>query len=361
MGALRFNVSDLLEQSGLSMINQQFTLSTRRTRGDRSPQIVLSLAFRYIHRPKTNSYGVHRSLQELHKIMQSTVHNNEKADLPSPSISGIKYADDDSSTATSPAVTLHRRDVNGNSFNTPTSLNGAMSMTPRTKPGVSRSETLPIGGLRPSAIHKADPRPRLQLSLKYNKQTMILSVVVHRVKNLQTGSGGGQFPSPYVKLYTIETSGVVGSNRRVAHSKRKTKSQRERVAPVFEETLEYFLPASDLRSRRLEVSVCSERGVLGRNVALGRCLVSLGPVHTAAFAAAADSQRQESTTVTDWHVLHPGSSRSSPFHRSTAVTRSLASSRSTPSSMGSKSGVAVSMGGPRAPRKTGSGSSLNAL
>ena len=374
LGVLRFNISDLLEQTGLCMTNQQFLLTTRRARGERSPQVVLSLAFRFIHRPKTNSYGVHRSLQELHKIMQSTVDTPKSKD-------GMKFIDDDSSTATSPAVTLNRRDINGNHnpFSSPTSLNGSLlEPNPASRPGqanVHRSETLPIGGLRPSAIHKADPRPRLQLSLKYNKRTMILSVVVHRVKNLQVAhnnSASSLFPWPYVKLYTIETSGV-GSNRRVSRSKRKTKSQKEKIAPVFEETLEYFLPPGDLRSRRLEVSVCSERGLLGRNVALGRCLVSLSPVHASIFAqqspdalfspssSSSGHQPSESSTVTDWHVLHPTASRS-PFHRSTAVTRSLASSRSTPSNVGERRGVAVSMGsGGARSSKSASRSSLNML
>jgi hypothetical protein len=41
-------------------------------RAERSPQITLSMAYRFIHRPKTSSYGVHQSLQDLHKIMTAT-------------------------------------------------------------------------------------------------------------------------------------------------------------------------------------------------------------------------------------------------------------------------------------------------
>ena len=133
-----------------------------------------------------------------------------------------------------------------------------------------------------------------------------------------------------------------------------------RPSPVFEETLEYFLPPGDLRSRRLEVSVCSERGLLGRNVALGRCLVSLAAVHAAIYASPQQKPPQEAATVTDWHVLHPTNS-ASPFHRSTAVTRSLASSRSTPSHMGDhRRPIAVSMGGSK-PRRAESRNSLNAV
>ena len=42
-------------------------------RAERSPQITFSAAFRYIHRPKTSSFGVHQSLQDLHKIMTTPI------------------------------------------------------------------------------------------------------------------------------------------------------------------------------------------------------------------------------------------------------------------------------------------------
>ena len=69
----RFNVSDLLERPSLSIKNSVFTLKTRCARAERNPQITLSAAFRYIHRPKTSSFGVHQSLQDLHKIMTSPI------------------------------------------------------------------------------------------------------------------------------------------------------------------------------------------------------------------------------------------------------------------------------------------------
>ena len=37
---------------------------------------------------------------------------------------------------------------------------------------------------------------------------------------------------------------VSGSNRRLPHTKRKTKTQRQTASPVFEETLEYCLHES---------------------------------------------------------------------------------------------------------------------
>lgn len=69
----RFNVSDLLERPSLSIKSSIFTLTTRNARPEKSPQITFSAAFRYIHRPITSSFGVHQSLQDLHKIMTTPI------------------------------------------------------------------------------------------------------------------------------------------------------------------------------------------------------------------------------------------------------------------------------------------------
>jgi hypothetical protein len=114
-------------------------------------------------------------------------------------------------------------------------------------------------------------------------------------------------PSAYVKTRILERAERPGSNRRLPHTKRKTKTQRQTASPVFEETLEYCLHETDLRYRRLEVSVWhdSRLSVLGLNTVLGRCLVSLDAV-----ASAIDDEKGngvEGTTLTDWHVLsHEG-------------------------------------------------------
>ena len=71
-------------------------------------------------------------------------------------------------------------------------------------------------------------------------------------------------------MYTIEPIGIL-SNKRLNNSKRKTKTLKNSVHPVFEETLDYFVAsASDLKLRRLEISVCSGGGVLGRNIVLAQ-------------------------------------------------------------------------------------------
>ena len=105
---------------------------------------------------------------------------------------------------------------------------------------------------------------------------MTLSVVVHKIRNLHE-TAVTWLPSARVVTRVIEMSGI-SRFRRVVNTKRKTKTQRDNVSPVFEETLEYFLPVGDLKRRRLEVSVYHDSRFpgrfIGRNVVLGRCLVS---------------------------------------------------------------------------------------
>ena len=119
------------------------------------------------------------------------------------------------------------------------------------------------------------PKPKIQLSLKYNLTNMTLSVVVHKIRNLQE-TNITWLPSAKVVTRVIEMNGL-SRFRRVVNTKRKTKTQRHNVSPVFEETLEYFLPVGDVKRRRLEVSVYHDSRFpgrfIGRNVVLGRCLV----------------------------------------------------------------------------------------
>ena len=111
------------------------------------------------------------------------------------------------------------------------------------------------------------------------------------------------------------------SNKRLDNSKRKTKTLKNSVHPVFEETLDYFVPsASDLNLRRLEISVCSDGGVLGRNVVLAHCIVSLRGLHDAIVGNAADKKylgESRTADVTDWYTLTPPKTAMGPDSMST--------------------------------------------
>ena len=60
-------------------------------------------------------------------------------------------------------------------------------------------------------------------------------------------------PSPYVKTYLVEVS--FGKNMRDIYSKKKTKVKKNCVNPIFEETLEYFVPVFSLKCQKIEVSI----------------------------------------------------------------------------------------------------------
>lgn len=119
----------------------------------------------------------------------------------------------------------------------------------------------------------------------------------------------------------------MSSHRRRPNSKRKTTVQKAKANPIYEETLEYFLPPNEMRYRRLEVSVCSSGGLLGRNVVMGRCLVNLDTI-----SLEVDSRKQSEATVTSWHVLNPEerfltySSSSNSLPRSQSAHASMMSS-----------------------------------
>ena len=100
------------------------------------------------------------------------------------------------------------------------------------------------------AASKKDSRPKVYLTLKFNNATSVISLVVHKVVNLQETSHTA-LPSPYVKTYLIET--LLASNKRDIYSKKKTKTKKNCLNPIFEETLEYFIPSYNLKHHRIEV------------------------------------------------------------------------------------------------------------
>lgn len=112
----------------------------------------------------------------------------------------------------------------------------------------SLSKTAPNG--KSKSLSKKDAGPRIHLSVKYNKTTSVVSLIVHKVANLQ-GVTHKKLPNPYVKTYILEN--LFSSNKRDVHSKKKTKTKKRTFNPVFEETLEYFVPHYDLQYHKLEV------------------------------------------------------------------------------------------------------------
>ena len=92
--------------------------------------------------------------------------------------------------------------------------------------------------------------PRIYLSVKYNKTTSVVSLIIHKVVNLQEITHKN-LPNPYVKTYLLEN--LFSSHKRDVHSKKKTKVKKASYNPVFEDTLEYYIPSYSLGSYKIEV------------------------------------------------------------------------------------------------------------
>ena len=188
--------------------------------------------------------------------------------------------------------------------------NGSENQGKPGKPNGNTNQTLSRQGTvrkrhHSRAANKKDSRPKVHLTLKFNKATSVISVIVHKVINLQETSHTA-LPNPYVKTYLIEA--MFASNKRDNYSKKKTKTKKNCVNPIFEDTLEYFVPYYNLKHHRIEVSflyyyhiiaififilqvnVCSRRTLVSKVASLGRCLVDLGGL-------------DQSLSHTDWYLL----------------------------------------------------------
>ena len=129
---------------------------------------------------------------------------------------------------------------------------------------------------------------------------------------------------------------------------------RRNLSPVFEETLEYFLPVVEVRRKRLEVSVFHDSRFLGkyigRNVVLGRCIVSLDNL--------ADQLSENLTsgihnaTVTEWYMLMPPAPKSDTVdEKNNQVKRTLSLPRSTSAPPIGNAGSSMSRASDSPPRR----------
>ena len=130
---------------------------------------------------------------------------------------------------------------------------------------------------------------------------------------------------------------------------------RRNLSPVFEETLEYFLPVVEVRRKRLEVSVFHDSRFLGkyigRNVVLGRCIVSLDNL--------ADQLSENLTsgihnaTVTEWYMLMPPAAPKSETgdEKNNQVKRALSLPRSTSAPPVGHAGSSMSRASDSPPRR----------
>ncbi|NXA91672.1 SYTL3 protein, partial [Melanocharis versteri] len=132
---------------------------------------------------------------------------------------------------------------------------------------------------------KANITGEIEFALKYNFRTCILEVCIKGCKNLAYGEEKKKKCNPYVKVYLLPDKSP--------WSKRKTAVKKSTVDPEYDETLEYKIEYSQLRSRQLQISVW-HAGALKYRVFLGEVVIPL-----AAWNFEEDSMQF------DWYPLKP--------------------------------------------------------
>ena len=347
---MRVPISDLLGRNRLSITQNVYDLhcknwNTNSSGANALPTITLSMAFRYVWRPFTKSFGSHHSLEDLPKIVAN---NNRSTTLASASperpwletnLDDCSFIDDDEEEEVYESKSLPREDMSEEVAQQPKkahkrglsfpddALNGdvssqsisppKMTSTPNSKhvdkltntaatlKSLSKAPTAYYKTTQQQSTTKKESEAKLQMTLKYCRKNATLSVIVHRIKNLPITSGS--YPNAYVKLRLIENI-LPGRSHRVDNTKKRTPTQKSNLNPVFEDTIHYLVLPHELRIRRLEVSVCHDGGRLnlGKNEVLSRFIVSLEQVQT----AISKGEDQQTVSVTDWYGLPPDVNRS---------------------------------------------------
>ena len=191
LGKLCLPISDLLGMTNLSVSNHVFVLEAKHQDKDlKSPHIVLSLAFRYIHRPKSHSFLRHHSLNDLAKIL--------------PMSKGHSAASAASASVVS-MVSMESGENPAESVISPPKLTSTPLLIASAQENHhQRSSSFPSRSplLCREVVESYAQEGKIQLSLKYCSSTAHFSVIVHRIRNLQY----------YVKHGQPEVEGLLPSD-----------------------------------------------------------------------------------------------------------------------------------------------------
>ena len=300
-GSVCVELTQLLSQDSLCMMNQTFPLYSKNSL--QQGTITISVALRYLHHsqetintlakgflgPKLGSIApqnnndvssgnifgarevsnqqidITSSIQSEKKVSVKSLNQNDKHHQRASHKKSDKLINGEEKVSMKDlrnSIKNLTDLVNGTdpqlSNQKPTNLENGHTVRTLPKNGmVNGSDPMPRHGTirkrHPTrTTNKKDTRPKVYLTIKYNKATSVISVVVHKVINLEETSHTS-LPSPYVKTYMIET--LLLSNKRDIYSKKKTKTKKNSLNPVFEETLEYFIPFYNLKHHKIEVSI----------------------------------------------------------------------------------------------------------
>ncbi|XP_076353756.1 synaptotagmin-1-like [Tachypleus tridentatus] len=146
-----------------------------------------------------------------------------------------------------------------------------------------------------SHCEEADENPDLgdlMVSLGYLPSAERLTVVILKARNLHPVDETKKFSDPYVKVALIQ------DGKRL--KKKRTKTQRGTLNPVFNEALTFNVAKDQLTSMTLEITVMND-SILGQNEILGR--VVIGPQSKGNEAAHMRDMLISKRAVSMWHML----------------------------------------------------------
>ncbi|XP_037078640.1 synaptotagmin-like protein 4 [Pollicipes pollicipes] len=109
-------------------------------------------------------------------------------------------------------------------------------------------------------------RGDIELAVRHRSGQHELELGVHRCRQLAAADTRRNKSDPYVKVYLLPDRSKSG--------KRKTKTKKHTLNPVFDETLKFAVPSSELESRTLWITVWHS-DMFGRNDFLGELLLPL--------------------------------------------------------------------------------------
>ena len=261
-GSVSIELTQLLNRADLCLFDETFQLTNKGALT--SGSVRMTLALRYLH-PTSPLPGptseVEEKQTEEENIFDIGLRENDQSDNVefNKKEQNMKVENDNSSKQSKTNSSSARE--NGKNMGTV-----APTVPPPPPPQkklvsngnrIIKSNSVNFNSLTKSApngktksLPKKDAGPRIHLSVKYNQTTSVVSLIVHKVANLG-GVTHKKLPNPYVKTYILEN--LFSSNKRDVHSKKKTKTKKGTFNPVFEETLEYFVPQYELQYHKLEV------------------------------------------------------------------------------------------------------------
>ncbi|XP_076645887.1 extended synaptotagmin-like protein 2 isoform X2 [Halictus rubicundus] len=279
VGEMNYNISLLLKENNLEITQQPYDLQM----AEADSKLILSMSLSILKyeepEPTSEEDDDDHDITQLNKRIErqeSNISNTSSRKFPPSPLKRQPSKESVKSSTGSGAGNGPEETAPPNEeivvINTASSLTGSPQLLHRNLSITSSSGEAKLG--------------RIQLSLRYSVQRQKLIVVVHKIANLPLPHNDPyNIPDPYVKLYLLPD--------RHKETKRKTAVMKDNCNPVFDEQFEYVISQGDLNTRKLEISVCTQKGWLSAGSKV------MGQVHINL------SEIDVTKSFTSWYDLQP--------------------------------------------------------